>query len=58
MVQNQDVVPSAHDWMLDSGAGAHVCVNGPSFLKLVKDPLVALDWQGGWIPMSAPDQLD
>ncbi|GMF17253.1 unnamed protein product [Phytophthora lilii] len=31
-------VASAHDWMLDSGAGAHVCVNGGSFVKLVKNP--------------------
>ncbi|GMF11843.1 unnamed protein product [Phytophthora lilii] len=50
MVQHHEIVPtvtSAHDWMLDSGAGAHVCVNRGSFVKLVKNPLVTLDWQGG-----------
>ncbi|KAG3119069.1 hypothetical protein PI124_g4818 [Phytophthora idaei] len=36
-----------HDWMLDSGAGAHVCVDGGSFVKLTRDPMMALDWQGG-----------
>jgi hypothetical protein len=49
VVKSEDEVPtvaSSHDWMLDSGAGAHVCVNGGSFVKLMKDPLVTLDWQG------------
>ncbi|KAE8987514.1 hypothetical protein PR003_g6650 [Phytophthora rubi] len=50
MVKNQAEVPtvaSAHDWLLDSGAGAHVCVHGGSFVRMDKDPLVTLDWQGG-----------
>ncbi|KAE8970245.1 hypothetical protein PR002_g27175 [Phytophthora rubi] len=36
-----------HDWMLDGGAGAHVCVDGGSFVKMNRDPLLTLDWKGG-----------
>ncbi|KAG6582973.1 Integrase, catalytic core protein [Phytophthora cinnamomi] len=36
-----------HDWMLDSGAGAHVCVNEGSFVKMNRNPLLTLDWKGG-----------
>ncbi|KAE9005394.1 hypothetical protein PR003_g24772 [Phytophthora rubi] len=39
--------PRVHDWMLDGGAGAHVCVDGGSFVKMNRDPLLTLDWKGG-----------
>ncbi|KAE9168040.1 hypothetical protein PF002_g30716 [Phytophthora fragariae] len=45
--QQMPAVNSVHEWMLDGGAGAHVCVNANSFTTLVKDPLLTIDWQGG-----------